>query len=319
MAEGGQLEGKVAIITGGGSGIGRALCLGLAEEGAAIAVADLRLPAAQETASEVRERGGAATAVEVNVSQSASVDAMVQSVLAGSGHIDVLVNCAGIYPRHSVVEMTEEEWRQVLDVNLTGPFLCCKAVAGPMMAQGSGKMVNLVSGRGVTGAINGAHYSASKGGLIAFTVSLGMELGPYRHQRERRRPRQHGYADVSRRRERAGAAGHTGRAGEQAVGPARRPAGPGPLPDHRRQQDHVRPGGLHEDALARAGSPVSIRRLAQPSTRAAHRAWGGAPSPAADRAQAPPPLMRPAGGELRPLGLRQQAAATWAAAAHSSA
>ena len=179
MAEGGQLEGKVAIITGGGSGIGRALCLGLAEEGAAIAVADLRLPAAQETASEVRERGGTATAVEVNVSQSASVDAMVQSVLAGSGHIDVLVNCAGIYPRHSVVEMTEEEWRQVLDVNLTGPFLCCKAVAGPMMAQGSGKMVNLVSGRGVTGAINGAHYSASKGGLIAFTVSLGMELGPY--------------------------------------------------------------------------------------------------------------------------------------------
>ena len=179
MANTGQLEGKLAIITGGGSGIGRALSLGLAQEGATVAVADIRLPAAQETATEIREQGGNAVTIEVDVARSESVDAMVRLALETSGHIDILVNCAGVYPRHSVVEMSEAEWRQVLDVNLTGTFLCCKAVADPMVAQGSGKIVNLVSGRGVTGAMNGAHYAASKGGLIAFTVSLGMELGPY--------------------------------------------------------------------------------------------------------------------------------------------
>ena len=174
-----QLEGATTVITGGGSGIGRALCLGLAQEGAAIAVADIRLPEAQATVAEVQDRGGSAIAIQVDVAQSTSVDAMVQVALEVSGRIDILINCAGIFPRHSVVEMSEEEWRHVLDVNLTGTFLCCKAVAGPMMAQGNGKIVNLVSGRGVTGAINGAHYAASKGGLIAFTASLGMELGPY--------------------------------------------------------------------------------------------------------------------------------------------
>ena len=136
MADPGQLEGSTAIITGGGSGIGRALCLGLAQEGAAIAVADIRLPEAQATVAEVQERGGNATAIQVDVAQSTSVDAMVQAALEVSGRIDILINCAGIFPRHSVVEMSEEEWRHVLDVNLTGTFLCCKAVAGPMMAQG---------------------------------------------------------------------------------------------------------------------------------------------------------------------------------------
>jgi 3-oxoacyl-[acyl-carrier protein] reductase len=179
MADSGQLESKTAVITGGGSGIGRALCLGLAQEGAAIAVADIRLPEAQATVAEIQERGGSATAIQVDVAESTSVDAMVQAALEISGRVDVLINCAGIYPRHSVVEMSPEEWRHVLEVNLTGTFLCCKAAAGPMMAQGKGKMVNLVSGRGVTGAMNGAHYAASKGGLIAFTASLGMELGPH--------------------------------------------------------------------------------------------------------------------------------------------
>lgn len=179
MADPARLEGTTAIITGGGSGIGRALCLGLAQEGAAVVVADIRLPEAQATVAEVQERGGNASAIRVDVAQSTSVDAMVQAALEVSGRIDILINCAGIYPRHSVVEMSEEEWRHVLDVNLTGTFLCCKAVAGPMLVQGSGKIVNLVSGRGVTGAMNGAHYAASKGGLIAFTASLGMELGPH--------------------------------------------------------------------------------------------------------------------------------------------
>ena len=174
-----QLLGKSAIVTGGGSGIGRTLCIGLAKEGATVAVCDVNGPAARETAAAIAGLGGQATSFEVDVSQAAEVDTMVNHVLADKGTIDILVNAAGIWPRHPFIEVSEAEWRHVLDVNLTGTFLCCRAVAKTMIAQGSGKIVNLASGRGVAGAMNGVHYSASKGGIIAFTVALGMELGAY--------------------------------------------------------------------------------------------------------------------------------------------
>ncbi len=175
----GELAGKVAIITGGGSGIGRALCLGLAQEGATIVACDVNQPAAEATAREVEKLGVSSLAVRTDVSQAEQVAQLVERTLSLSGKIDILVNAAGIWPRHPFLEVSEAEWRQVLDVNLTGTFLCCQAVAPHMIEQGSGKIVNLASGRGVAGAMNGVHYAASKGGIIALTVSLGMELGDF--------------------------------------------------------------------------------------------------------------------------------------------
>ena len=175
----GQLEGKIAIITGGGLGFGRALSNSFAKEGAAVAVSDIRLPAADSTVAEVQEAGGQAIAIEVDVAQNAAVQGMVRKTIETFGRVDILVNCAGITQMIMVVDMSEEEWQRVIDVNLTGTFLCCKAMAEPMIAQGSGKIVNIASGRGVTGMAGMAHYSASKGGIIAFTAALGQELGPH--------------------------------------------------------------------------------------------------------------------------------------------
>ena len=173
------LAGKSAIITGGASGIARALSLGLAQEGAKIAVCDKNLAGATATADEIRKAGGQATAIGVDVSNAGQVEAMVERARQANGPIDILINAAGVFPRHTVMEMPEEEWRWVLDVNLTGPFLCSRAAAKDMIGRGSGKIVNMISGSGISGALNGAHYAASKGGLAAFTVTLGVELGAY--------------------------------------------------------------------------------------------------------------------------------------------
>ena len=175
----GQLSGRVAIITGGASGIGRALCLGLAGEEASVIVCDVNTAAAESTALELAQRGGNSLAVGADVSQAGEVSALVERSIAFAGQVDILVNAAGIWPRHPFMQVTEEEWRRVLDVNLTGTFLCCRAIAPHMIERGSGKIVNFASGRGVAGAINGVHYAASKGGIIALTVSLGMELGEF--------------------------------------------------------------------------------------------------------------------------------------------
>ena len=174
-----QLLGKVAVVTGGASGIGRALCLGLAREGAAIVVSDVNETGAEAVASEVSGLGGQSSAITTDVSSSAQVGALVERSLESFGQIDILINGAGIWPRHPFMELSEEEWRRVLDINLTGTFLCCQAVAPHMIERGSGKIVNLASGRGVAGAIDGVHYAASKGGIIALTVSLGIELGDF--------------------------------------------------------------------------------------------------------------------------------------------
>jgi NAD(P)-dependent dehydrogenase (short-subunit alcohol dehydrogenase family) len=175
----GQLSGKVAVITGGGSGIGRALCRGLALEDATVIVCDVNQTAAEATASEISQTGQKAVAIRADVSQANEVGALIDQTVATEGSIDILVNAAGIWPRHPFLEVSEEEWRRVLDINLTGTFLCCRAAAPHMIRQSSGKIVNLASGRGVAGATNGVHYAASKGGIIALTVSLGMELGAF--------------------------------------------------------------------------------------------------------------------------------------------
>ena len=174
----GVLDGKTALITGGASGIGRALCVGLGAEGASVVVCDVNEAGAKDTA-ELVSRHGKATFVIADVSRSPEVASMVEQVIGFTGAIDILVNAAGIWPRHPFLDVTEDEWRHVLDVNLTGTFLCCQALVPHMIERGGGKIVNLASGRGVAGALNGVHYAASKGGIIALTVSLGMELGDY--------------------------------------------------------------------------------------------------------------------------------------------
>jgi NAD(P)-dependent dehydrogenase (short-subunit alcohol dehydrogenase family) len=173
-----RITGKVAVVTGGGSGIGRAVCLGLAGEGIAVAVCDIDRARAEAVAAEVRQAGPPAAAVQADVSRPEEVARLVERTASALGRIDILCNCAGIFPRTPFFEIDLDEWRRVLDINLTGTFLCCRAVAEQMAANGGGKIVNIASGRGVTGSPRGSHYAASKGGIIALTVSLGIELGP---------------------------------------------------------------------------------------------------------------------------------------------
>lgn len=175
----GLLDGKKGIVTGGGSGLGRANSLGLAAEGAEIAVADLSLETAQKTVKAIEAAGGKGLAIQVDVSKGNEVQTLVDKATQALGRIDLLVNCAGILPKTPLVDMPEEEWRRVMDVNMTSMFFTCRAVARQMIAQGSGgKIVNFASGRGVSGMENASHYSASKGAIIAFTAAIGTELGP---------------------------------------------------------------------------------------------------------------------------------------------
>ena len=123
-----KLAGKVALVTGGGRGIGEAICVAYGAEGAAVAVADRDTEGARRVVERIRSAGGTASAVEVDVARSDSVDAMVRSVLGEHGRIDVLVNNAGVRTIKGFLEHTEEDWNRMLAVNLTGPFLCSKAV-----------------------------------------------------------------------------------------------------------------------------------------------------------------------------------------------
>ncbi len=172
-----RFENTGVLITGAGSGIGRAASLAFAEEGAAIAVADLRLEAAQATASAVEELGRTAVALQVDVTQPDSVRAMVERAVAGLGSLDVLINSAGVREIVPFLELPAEEWLKVIGTNLTGTFLCSQAVARHLIAQNkSGKIINLSSVAGLMGVPNRAAYVASKHGVVGLTKEMGMEL-----------------------------------------------------------------------------------------------------------------------------------------------
>jgi len=172
-----SLAGQAAIVTGAGSGIGRASALALAGEGARVVVADWRGDAAQGVGDAIEARGGRALAVVADVSDPDSVEKLVAQSLEAFGQVDVLLNCAGVSMRQAVLDMSDAEWHRVLGVNLHGTFYCCRAVARHMVARRYGRIINLASDRATFGLVNGAHYAASKGGVIALTKSLALELG----------------------------------------------------------------------------------------------------------------------------------------------
>ena len=172
-----ELTGRNALVTGGSRGIGRAVCLELARQGANVAINYAgSAQAAEEVAQACRELGVEAFAIQANVADAAAVDAMVKEVIARFGRIDILVNNAGITKDKLALQMKEEEFDAVLDTNLKGAFLCMKAVYRPMMKQRYGRVVNLTSVVGLRGNAGQANYAASKAGLIGMSKSIAKEL-----------------------------------------------------------------------------------------------------------------------------------------------
>ncbi len=174
------LKDRTAIVTGGGQGIGQAICRIFAEEGASVVVVDIDESRALQTVCQLNGDGLKVRAVQTDVSDGPAVKALVAGVVEDSGRVDILVNNAGLGLFRSVEQCTEEEWDQVMAVNLKGPFLLAKAVLPAMQAQKSGAMVNMVSVAGKTGGVvSGAPYSVSKAGLECLTKSLARELAPH--------------------------------------------------------------------------------------------------------------------------------------------
>jgi 3-oxoacyl-[acyl-carrier protein] reductase len=175
-----SLKDRVAIVTGAGQGLGRAIALGLANKGSDVAVCDIKLAEADDVVKEIAAMGRKSFSLQVDVSNSADVRKMVDRVLAEFGKIDILVNNAGICRVASIEETTEEDWDRVMAVNLKGVFLCSKMVMGVMKKQRSGRIINMGSLAGKVGGVaTGANYAASKAGVMCFTKSLAKELAPY--------------------------------------------------------------------------------------------------------------------------------------------
>jgi NAD(P)-dependent dehydrogenase (short-subunit alcohol dehydrogenase family) len=171
-----KLTGKVAIITGAAVGIGRGIAEAFAREGARVAIADRDAKKAGETEKHIRSAGGEAAVFEIDVASGASVSRMVADVVARFERLDILVNNAGIRFVKPFLEYSEDEWRKTLDVNLTGLFLCCRAAVPHMLTSGKGKIVNVASVAGEFGRPHRIAYCASKGGAIAFTKALAVDL-----------------------------------------------------------------------------------------------------------------------------------------------
>jgi 3-oxoacyl-[acyl-carrier protein] reductase len=170
-----ELNGKVALVTGASRGIGRAIALALASRGAHV-VAAARADNAEKTAAAIREAGGSAMAVSVEVTDTASVEAMLAAALQHNGRLDILVNNAGIARDQLMLRMKRADWDEVLDVNLTAAFTIVQAVLKPMIRQRSGRIIGISSVVGQMGNAGQANYAASKAGLIGFSKSIAREV-----------------------------------------------------------------------------------------------------------------------------------------------
>jgi NAD(P)-dependent dehydrogenase (short-subunit alcohol dehydrogenase family) len=173
-----KLGGKVAIVTGGRRGTGRAVALALAEAGADVAIVDLCSPT--DVANEIRITGQDALAIEADVSKSKDVDRAVEEILKRFRKIDILVNNAALLKIAPVLDCREEDWDAMFNVNVKGVFLFSRAVAKHMISQRSGKIINIASEAGKTGESLAAAYSASKFAVVGFTQAFGLEMAPYK-------------------------------------------------------------------------------------------------------------------------------------------
>ena len=171
-----MLQNKVAIVTGSGQGIGLGIALVLAKEGCHVVVSDLNPETAKKASVEIQKLGVKSISVACDVSKKTEVEHLIDSTIKEFGHIDILVNNAGIYPYKPFLEMTENDWDKVLDVNLKSVFLCSQSAA-KIMKSGS-KIVNISSIASIVGFPNLTHYCASKGGINGFTRALALELAP---------------------------------------------------------------------------------------------------------------------------------------------
>jgi acetoacetyl-CoA reductase/3-oxoacyl-[acyl-carrier protein] reductase len=176
----GRLDGKTALVTGASRGIGRAIALELAQEGAKVALNYVSSDArAQEVADEIARFGGTCMLAKANVAHPEEARAMVKRVAAQFGRIDILVNNAGITRDKSLRKMTDEDWLEVVQANLNAVFFCTSAAVPMMIEQNYGRIINISSMNGQTGAFGQANYGASKGGIIAFTKTCAIELAKY--------------------------------------------------------------------------------------------------------------------------------------------
>ena len=175
-----DLESKVVLVTGAGSGIGQAMAVRFAEQGALVAVNDVDPASASSTVERIAEAGGHALATPADVSNSAAVNDMFNAVESAIGEVQILVNNAGLVgPMLHFFEADEAWWRKIIDVNLTGHFLCAHRAARPMARAGSGVIINMSSGGATRAHRSFTAYDATKGGIEAFTRALALDLGPY--------------------------------------------------------------------------------------------------------------------------------------------
>jgi NAD(P)-dependent dehydrogenase (short-subunit alcohol dehydrogenase family) len=173
-----DLSGKVAVVTGGTSGIGRALCLGLAEAGADVVPTSRRADAVAAVADEVASRGRRTARLTSDVTDRASLQAVLEGVGAALGPVDILVNCAGRTKRQPTLEMSEADWRDILDTNLMGTLRACQVFGAAMLERGRGRIVNIASLGTFVSLLEVAAYSASKAAVASLTKSLALEWGP---------------------------------------------------------------------------------------------------------------------------------------------
>jgi NAD(P)-dependent dehydrogenase (short-subunit alcohol dehydrogenase family) len=173
-----DLTGKVAVVVGGTSGIGRAITCGLAEAGADVVPTSRRREEVEATAADVESRGRKAVRVTSDVTDLASLEAALAATLKGLGKVDILVNCAGRTKRQPTLEVSEEDWNAILDTNLTGTLRACRVFGRPMLERGSGRIVNIASLSTFVALFEVAAYSASKAAVASLTKSLALEWGP---------------------------------------------------------------------------------------------------------------------------------------------
>jgi len=174
-----KLEGKVAIVTGGGQGIGRAIAFALAEQGANVVIADINIEAANTATDEIKGAGYKAVAIKVDISRSEEVNQLVNKTLDMFHGIDILVNNAGVSEPTPTIELTEEGWDRVININLKGPFLCSQAVGKHMIERKQGKIINIASVVSQLAHPTQAAYCASKAGLVLLTKVMAAEWGKY--------------------------------------------------------------------------------------------------------------------------------------------